>query len=353
MRSCSAACATAIAAQEVRLCELYICELAKGDIYRYTDHDVDLTWDLAGNVYTAIPIKRSPIRFNSDGQYNECELTLGIQNLAVLNTIKHNILEAAKITHKRIRWDASYASDEEFTLEIWTPDVNFNRSILQLRLISYLDSLNVHIPARNHQEPCNNSLFDPTCGLSRAAHKYSGTATAGTQTTLTDAGAGTVYTVEFDAGDRGNPISVGDTITGSVSAYTAVVCHIVYLTPTTGHIWYVELSNALNFADDEVLSSGGNSVTCNGTPAEDTTVYEQGEIEITSGNNDGERRPILSSSGSVRTVMWPLPEAIQTGDTYDIYPGCDLTAQTCALRFDNAHKWDGYTWIPPVEQVMF
>jgi hypothetical protein len=125
------------------------------------------------------------------------------------------------------------------------------------------------------------------------------------------------------------------------------------LTPTTGHIWYVELSNPLNFADDEVLSSGGDSVTVNGTPAEDTTLYEQGELEMLTGNNAGERRPIFSSSGSVRTVLWPFPVDVENGDTYNIYPGCDLSAQTCALRFDNAHNWDGYPWIPPAEEVMF
>jgi hypothetical protein len=351
MRTVSSAFQTAIAAGGVRLCELYEAELANGTVYRYTDHDCDITWDAAGNTYTAIPIRRGPIRFNTDGQFDEFDLTLAIRSLAVLDQIKYNILEAVKITHKRIRWDASYAADEEIVLGIWVPDVDFNASGLSLRLKSYLDSLTSQVPAHTYQEPCNNFLFDPTCGLARASYAYSSTATAGTRTTLTDANAGTLHTATFDGGDDTAPLAIGDTITGSVNGYTAEVVQIVYLTSTTGTIWYCELSNALNFVNNEVLSSGGDSVTVQGTVSEDTSFYEQGELEITSGNNSGERRPILSSSGSVRTVLWPFPQAIGSGDGYRIYPGCDFRPATCQARFDNAGNWRGFPWIPPWEET--
>jgi hypothetical protein len=346
----SASFESAIAERGVRLCEIYTVELASGEIYRYTDHDTDITWDAAGNTYTAIPIKRGPIRCNSDGQYNECELTIGIRAIAIAEKVKNAILEASKITHKRIRWDASYAADEEITLEIWRPDVTFNRSGMSLSLKSLLDCLNIKCPAHSYQEPCNNLLFDPTCGLLRSDYAYTGAASDGDRTSLTDAAAGTVYKASFDGGDSSNPIARGDTITGGTNGYTAVVIQIVYATASTGSIWYVELSNANNFINNEILSSGGDTVTVYLTPAEDTTFYQQGELAMTSGDNNGESRPILSCSGSIRTVLWPFPAAIAAADTYEIYPGCDYRGDTCGDKFGN-DNWDGYPWIPPWEET--
>jgi len=351
MRTVSAAFEAALANDQVRLCELYEIELANGTIYRYTDHPHDITWDAAGNTYTTIPLRRGPIRFNTDGRHDECELAIGIRDLAILNTVQTNILEAAKITHKRIRWDASYAADEEIVLGIWVPDVDFDRSNLSLKLKSLLDTLAIHVPAHQYQEPCNHFLFDDNCGLTRADYAYAGTATAGDTTSLTDAGAGTVYTADFTDGDSGNPIARGETITGGTNGYTAEVIQIVYLTETTGTIWYVELSDAGNFESGEVVSSSGDTVTLSEAPAEDTTFYPQGELSMTSGDNDGERRPILSCSGSVRTVLWPFPAAIEAGDTYAIYPGCDFTPQTCHARFNNLTPYDGYPFCPPWEET--
>jgi hypothetical protein len=339
---------------EQKLCELYECELANGTTYRYTDHDQDITWDAASNTYTAAPgLERGPIRYNSDGQADECEITLGIDNLAFLAQVKRNILEAAKITHKLIRWDASYAADEEITLNIWVPDVSFNRSALQLRLIGLLDSLNIKVPGQMYQEPCNFSLFDPTCGLTRADYAYIGTATSGTRTTLIDSNAGTLYKVDFDGGDSSNPIDRSETITGGDNGYTAVVVQIVYLTSSAGTIWYLELSNSNNFNDNETLSSGGDSVVVNGTAAEDTAFYEQGELEITSGDNDGESRPVFTRSGNTTTVFWPYAAEIAGAVTYKLYPGCDFRPETCEARFNNEDNWRGYPWVPPIEETIF
>jgi len=358
MRSVSAAFQAAIAEGGVRLCELYEIELASGTKYRYTNHDKDIIWDAAGNTYTAIPgLQRGPMRFNTEGQFTECELTLGIQGTEFVSQIHKNILDAAKITHKRIRWDASYAADEEYTLNIWRPQIAFNRSALNVRLLSLLDSLNIQVPAHSYQEPCNNFLFDDTCGLTRADYAYSGTATDGDRISITDASAAELYKVNFDSGDDSNPIARGETITGGDNGYTAVVVQITYFTASLGTIWYAELSDSSNFNDNEVLSSGGDTITVNGTPAEDTEFYQGGELEMTGGDNSGERRLILSSSGTVRTVLWPFPYANASGDTYKIYPGCDFKAATCLNRFVNRDASDrlayrGFPFVPPVEEIM-
>jgi hypothetical protein len=352
VRTVSAAFQTAIAAGSVRIAELFDVLLSNGTTYRYTSHSSDLTWNAGGDTYTAIPLSRGPIRFNTNGQFDECEITLGIRGAAFMNQVKNNILEAAEITHKMIRWDATYAADEEITLGVWVPDVGFNRASLSLNLRSKLDSLNCRVPRHMYQEPCNNYLFDPTCGLTRANYAYSGTATGGSATTLVDTTRGEVYKVDFDAGDSGNPIERGDTVTGQVGAGTGVVVQIVYLTAATGTIWYVEQSGVQFVDDEELQDAGADAVDVNGTPAEDTEFYEQGEIEMTGGDNSGQSRPVLASSSDTDTLLWPMPATIDNGDTYKIYPGCDQTPATCLARFNNLTPWRGFPFVPLVEETI-
>lgn len=349
MRTVSAAYDTAIAEKCVRLCEIYLCELTDGTTYRYTDHDRDISWN--GVTFTSIPIKRGPILFNSDGQFDECEINLsniaGDWRARVMN----NILEAARITIKRIRWDASYAVDEEIQLFVGRPDLGFNSAELTLNLKSIFADMNSLVPAHTYQEQCNYAVFDANCGLVQASYAYSGTASSGSRTTVVDTTAGILYKVNFDAVT--GTIARGDVITGGVGSGTGRVVQIVYLTATSGTLWYLEQSG-VQFVDDEVLANGGDNVTANGVPVVDEEFYKNGEIEITSGDNDGQRRPIQSRSGSTITVKWPFVTAIVNTNTYKIYPGCDgRAAETCYARFHNEPIWDGYSYVPKVEETIF
>ena len=353
MHVVSAAFQSAIAQGTVRMAELYDVALANGTTYRYTNHGGNITWNAAGDIYTAIPIERRPISGHTDGSFDTVELMVGMIEGELRDKIKKNILEAAEITIRLISWDASYAADEQIIMFVGQPDVRFNARALNIHLTSEIDSLNIVVPRDIYQPCCNRYLFDAHCGLIRSSYAYSGTATGGSATTLIDTNAGIVYKVDFDAGDSGNPIARSETITGGDNGYTAKIIQIVYLTATTGTIWYVELSNANNFNDNEVLSGGGDSLTVNGTPAADTTFYEIGEIEMLTGDNEGECRPILSDSGSTRMVLWPFVSAIANGDTYKIYPGCDGLAATCKNKFDNKMKWRGFAYVPLTEEITF
>lgn len=355
MFTVSAAYSAAIALGKVRLCELVDVELANGTTYRYTNHPKDLTWNAGGDTYSGgiLPEKyRGAITHNTSGGFDECEIALAGITGDLVDQVKSNILEASKIKIRQIRWDTAYAADEEVVKMYGTPDVGFNTKSLQLRIVSILDSLNIQVPRHTYQPTCNNYLFDETCGLTRADYAYSGTATDGSTTTMIDVAAGTLYTVDFDAGDETNPIERGETVTGGVNAYTAVIVQIVYLTATTGTIWYLELSNAANFNNNEVLSSGGDSVTVNGTAAEDRSFYRAGEIEMLTGDNAGECRPLTGASAGTWTTFWPFPVAVAMNDTYKLYPGDDGQGDTCLLKFNNDNQWRGFPYGPPVEETI-
>lgn len=352
MRSVSSAFIAAIALGTVKIAELYILELADGTTYRYTTHNQKIIWDVAGNTYSPIVMQRDGVSFTTNFEVGEVGVVLENIGLAISPNIENGILERAVLTVKRIRWNVSYASDEEFIVFKGFLDIDFNRKVLNLSAKSKFANLTVQIPKFFYEECCNYNLFDNMCALLRENYAYTGEATAGSRTTVIDSNRGSVFKVAFDAGDSSNPIARGETITGDAASYTAVIVQIVYLTSTTGYIWYVELSNANNFNDDETLTSDGDSIVVNGTPAADTTFYELGEIEMTSGDNSGQKRPIALDAVGTITVLWPFVTAIVTTNTYKLYPGCDLRGITCKQKFHNEDIFRGFLYVPRIEDTL-
>jgi len=353
VREVSAAFSAAIAEGGVRICEIFDLVLTDGTIYRRTGHDRNITWNAAGDTYTPIVGARGPIRYNSDGQADECEINLGNISGDLADIVGANGLDGAVLTIKRIRWDASYAADEEIQLFVGMPDIGYNSNEISLNFRSIFSSLNINIPSEIYQESCNYTLFDTSCGLTQSDYAYSGTATGGSQMTLIDATAGTLYKVDFDAGDSALPIERGDAITGQAGGGTGVVVQIIYLTSSTGTLWYIEQAGVQFVDDEEIRNAGADAIDVNGTPDEDTTFHLNGELEMTSGDNSGQRRPIQIRSGSTITPKWPFVNDNANGDTYKIYPGCDGTTDTCHYRLHNEEEWEGYATVPRIEEVMF
>lgn len=345
-----AAFRTAIAEGTVKVAELYIITLTNGSVFRYTSHGEDIEWGPTNELYTAIPLTRDAI--SSKISLEADAVSISLQNITgdLFDEVQKNVLDSADVVIKRILWNESYAAGMELLIFRGTADIEFDRQILTLNCRSILDTLNIQVPKDIFQEPCNKRLYDAGCTLIRTDFDYAGTATGGTDTTLIDTTRGTVYKGTFDAAV--DDIAIGETITGGINSYTAVVVQVVYLTASTGFIFYVELSNAANFEDDEVLSSAGDSVTLNGVPVADPDFYAQGELEMLTGDNAGQRRPILKDSASTTTVIWAFPNDVAAGDTYKLYPGCDKQSITCTNKFDNDDNFRGFKYIPRVEEVI-
>lgn len=352
MRSVSSAFEAAIAAGNLQIAELYTITLASGEVFRYTSHDQDIVWDAGSNTYlAAMPLNRGEAGYHHTGEFDDVELVLGNIEGDLSDRAMGNALEAATLTCKRVRWNApSYAAAEEITVFVGPVNVKFDRKVLLLSCRPSISSLNIQVPAHSWQENCNYALFDAGCTLTQSDYVYSGTATGGTSITLLDSVCGAAYKATFD--DATGTLSIGDTVTGGWGAGTGVLVNIVYATATTGTIWFVEQTGVL-FASAEYVSSGGNNVRLSAVPAEDTAFWEQGEIKMTSGYNNGERRQLFGHSGSGRTFTWAMPNAVIAGDAYDIYPGCDGLAVTCRDKFGNEANFRGFPYIPKVEETIF
>lgn len=346
-----AAFITAIKSGNVKVAELYEVLLSNGTTYYFTTHDTDITWGDPDALYHAIPLKRESIQMNLNLEIDTVKITL--QNISgdLYNAVQLNVLDAAQITIKRILWNESgnYSSGMEITMFVGTADVTFNRKTLVLSCRSILDSLNVVVPRGLYQEPCIYSLFDTGCALNQSGFKISNVTVGASSNRYTVLGTtATLYKIDFDGGDSSNPISIGDALTGDIAG-VGTCTGIVYSTSTTGFIFY---TMSVQFVDDEVITGGGNDVTVNGTPAEDTTFYEMGEIKLTSGDNEGQRRMIRVQSGGTFTTLVPFPNAIDAGVSYDVYPGCDKTSNVCQGRFANAINFMGFLYIPQIQETV-
>lgn len=343
-----------LAAQcNVRMAEVFEIALANGITYYYTNHNDDLIWGTPPKTYLSCPgISRGPIRRESNLEATICDISLANISNELRSVLEGNILEASMITIKQVFWDETYRAGLESTLFVGRPQANYNRKQMTLTCVSTIDALTLQIPRRSYQDPCNSILFDGECGLTQANYIYSGITSDDSSDRLTVIDSDMpIRSVDFDAGDSTNPISIGDAIAGGVGGGTANVIQIIYLTATTGTIWYNELVLP-DFVNDEVLASGGDTVTVNGTPAEDETFYEMGEIKMTSGNNDGQRRMIRATDDDMMYLAWGLPYDILNGDTFEIYPGCDLRPETCNNRFGNKVNFSGFPYIPKIEETI-
>jgi uncharacterized phage protein (TIGR02218 family) len=82
--------------------------------------------------------------------------------------------------------------------------------------------------------------------------------------------------------------------------------------------------------------------------------FDNGGLLFTSGVNNGVLRSVKSYDGSgggnskiVFTV--PLKSLPSIADTFNIYPGCDLSLSMCINKFNNKSKFRGYPYIPVPE----
>lgn len=341
----------AIKSGNVKVAEIYDILLSNGFTYHYTTHDTDITWGSPDALYQAIPIKRGAIGMNINLEIDTVKLTL--QNISgeLYEAAQLNVLDAAQVTIKRIIWteSGSYSAGMEITAFIGTADVSFNRRDLVLSCRSILDSLNIIVPRGLYQEPCIYSLFDVGCALAQADFILVGVTSGASPDRYTVLGTNAIiYKVPFDAGDSDNPVEVGDSLVGDVTG-SGTCTGITYLTSTTGFIYYVI---GAQFIDDEEITGGGNTVVVDGTPAEFTAFYEMGEIKITSGDNEGQRRMIRVESGGTFVTLVPFPNDILGGVSYEVYPGCDKTSAICRDIFNNSQNFLGFIYIPQIQETI-
>jgi uncharacterized phage protein (TIGR02218 family) len=87
---------------------------------------------------------------------------------------------------------------------------------------------------------------------------------------------------------------------------------------------------------------------------EATGTFNYGKLTWTTGSNNGVSMEVKNWDNPSQTFsLWlPMPNAIQAGDTYSVYPGCDKRFTTCQTTFNNTVNFGGFPYVPGVGNIL-
>jgi uncharacterized phage protein (TIGR02218 family) len=81
--------------------------------------------------------------------------------------------------------------------------------------------------------------------------------------------------------------------------------------------------------------------------------FKHGLLTFTSGLNNGLKMEVKANGAAgLITLQQAMPYAINVGDTYTMYAGCDKTHATCIAKFNNVVNFRGFPFIPGRDRVL-
>ena len=109
-----------------------------------------------------------------------------------------------------------------------------------------------------------------------------------------------------------------------------------------------------SFAVAASVTGNVNDQTINLTANNPDDYFALGEIQFTSGANNGLRNMIRSwtKAGGVAELLTPMPFAVANGDTANLYPGCNKTVSDCRDKFNNLANIGSEPFIPAAETAI-
>jgi uncharacterized phage protein (TIGR02218 family) len=170
----------------------------------------------------------------------------------------------------------------------WLGKVDLTRDKISWELNSILFMANIRVPKRMYGPPCTHALYDPGCA----------------------------------PGSGPSP--------GPNPGYP-------YPAQYTGAVGITGVSGTL---PQQIIITNGN---------DQGGAFNLGYVRFTSGLNVNLVRTIKTCVGQgtvSTTLMTPLPNTPQIGDTLLITMGCDKTQTTCQNKFNNLNNFGGFPYVP-------
>ena len=119
----------------------------------------------------------------------------------------------------------------------------------------------------------------------------------------------------------------------------------------------VNLNDPANKGSGSVVTvSGSRAFTASSLAGFSDGWFALGTLAWTSGANAGRKAEIMThtlASSTVTITLMEIPvRPLATGDTFDIFAGCDKAFATCKAKFANADNFRGFPHIPGQDTVV-
>lgn len=102
-----------------------------------------------------------------------------------------------------------------------------------------------------------------------------------------------------------------------------------------------------------VTAATSNQVFTDSARAEAAGYFNYGLLTWTGGNNAGLKMEVKThAAGGVFTLFDAMPRAVQVGDTYSAFAGCDKLVATCKAKFNNGVNFRGEPHIPGIDEAL-
>lgn len=98
--------------------------------------------------------------------------------------------------------------------------------------------------------------------------------------------------------------------------------------------------------------SEARNVFTDATRTETGGYFAGGKVTFTSGANSGLSMEIKESSAGRFMLVLPLPFALEEGDAYTLFAGCDKSFATCRTRFANGVNFRGEPHVPGMDRML-
>jgi len=80
--------------------------------------------------------------------------------------------------------------------------------------------------------------------------------------------------------------------------------------------------------------------------------FQYGKLTMLTGANSGQSRTIRASTGDLVFMSHRFPGAVNSGDSFSVYPGCRKRRDAdCTSKYNNAANYNGYDLIPIAEDL--
>lgn len=209
---------------QVYTADLFTFTLSGGTVIRYTSADTAVT--VNGNTYAAGPvITRGKTKLNVGISVDTLDLTISADASVTVNSVPMlQFIAAGGLDGARLALDRAFTSAPGVawigTINLFSgrvSDTGISRYEAQLTINSDAELFNVMIPRNVYQPGCGNTLFDGTCGVSKAAYATAATATSASSVANTVfstglAQAADYFSLGWAVGVTGPNAGVGRTI---------------------------------------------------------------------------------------------------------------------------------------------